>query len=136
MSLSSKALLNCKTLFFNPQHYCTQAQRSCHGVTVWNVTAMLLDGTKLNGRPGSPKPCYGGRVPRGPRVRQEARQLLPLSSRSPQPSRSGTQPVQKKARLETTSDQGSGTVFLRKVTLAEKRKTKDDICVFSLFQTY
>jgi hypothetical protein len=48
MSLSSKALLNCKTLFFNPQHYCTQAQRSCHGVTVWNVTAMLLDGTKLN----------------------------------------------------------------------------------------
>ena len=85
------------------------------------------------------KTRYRGHVQRGPRVWQEARrlsQLLPLSSRSPQASGSGTQPVQKKARLETTSDQGSGTVFLRNVTLAEKRKTKDDIRVYSLFQTY
>ncbi len=67
------------------------------------------------GRSGSPKPRFGGRVPRGPRVRQEARrlsQLLPFSSRSPQPSGSGTQPVQKKARLETTADQDTGTTFL------------------------
>ena len=34
--------------FINPRLSCTQAQRSCHGVVVWNVTAMLLDGTKLN----------------------------------------------------------------------------------------
>jgi hypothetical protein len=59
------------------------------------------------------KPRYGGHVPRGPRVRMKARrlsQLLPLSSRSPLPSGSGTQPVQKKARLETTYDQGTGSI--------------------------
>ncbi len=33
--------------FINPQHSCTQAQRSGHGVMVWIVTAMLLDRNKL-----------------------------------------------------------------------------------------
>ena len=84
------------------------------------------------------KPRYGGRVPRGPRVQQEARrlsQLLPLSSRSPQASGSGTQPVQKKARLETNYDLGTGSIppkYDTRLKTEEKRRVIPDLRVLHM----
>ena len=84
------------------------------------------------------KTRYRGHVQRGPRVWQEARrlsQLLPLSSRSPQASGSGTQPVQKKARLETNYDLGTGSIPPKYDTCLkteEKRRVIPDLRVLHM----
>ncbi len=118
MSLSSKASLNRKPSVYTLLIRDILAHRHNVPVMVWwygssRQCCWTEPSWRSWGRPSSPKTQpWRSRPTRTPGTAggTSTESTAPLSSRSPQPSGSGTKPMQKKARLETTYEHGTGSI--------------------------